>query len=300
MGQSQHHSYASPLRYPGGKGMLANFMKLIVSHNELLDGQYVELYAGGAGVAWQLLFQEYVTKVHINDLNKPLIAFWESVLEDTESLSRLIMDTPVEMETWFRQQEVQRHPQNHSRLDLGFSTFFLNRTNRSGILKGGVIGGKKQTGKWKIDARYNKKDLVQRIQRIARYRNRVQIYNLDAEKFIATVLPDLPHKTLIYLDPPYYNKGQRLYENHYIRKDHERIAHLISDIKQPWIVSYDGCSEVEELYKSYRNLHYHIGYSAQSRYSGSEYLFFSPKLLLPEVDDPKSVKTHLLYEKYLL
>ena len=189
--------------------------------------------------------------------------------------------------------------ENHSQLELGFSTFFLNRTNRSGILKGGVIGGKNQTGNWKIDARFNKSDLIQRIQRIARYAKRISVHNLDAVQFLQTILPTLPQKTLVYLDPPYFNRGHDLYENHYNEQDHTNIATLVSKIKQPWLVSYDGCDQIDMLYKAYRSIHYHISYSARERYAGSEVIFFSKKLAAPEINDPTAVKLPL-YLKPLL
>lgn len=285
------HGFTSPLRYPGGKGMLANFAKLVMSLNNLLDGHYVEIYAGGASVAWALLFEEYVRHVHVNDLSKPLYSFWKSVLDYTDELCRLIQDTPVTVEEWHRQKNVQRRPRDHSNLELGFSTFFLNRTNRSGILKGGVIGGKGQSGKWRVDARFNKEDLIARIQRIARYSNRINIYNSDAAEFIRSHLPNLPKRSLVYLDPPYYVKGEELYENHYIHDDHVKIAKLVaSRIKQPWIVSYDNTPEIIKIYKGFRNIKYDIFYSAQDRYAGSEIMFFSKSLLIPEVNNPAYVK----------
>lgn len=286
----QKHNYTSPLRYPGGKGSLANFMKLIILHNGILDGQYVELYAGGASIAWKLLFEEYVQTVHINDLNMSLIAFWKSVLEETDELCKLIIDTPVTMEVWHRQRAIQVNPGQYSQLEIAFSTFFLNRTNRSGILKGGVIGGKEQSGEWQMDARFNKADLIKRIYRISKYGNRIKIYNLDAVNFIKTILPNLSQKTLVYLDPPYFNKGQQLYENHYSYQNHEEISRLVSTITQPWLVSYDSCPEIETLYCNYRNLHYNISYSAQDRYSGSEVIFFSDQITSPKIDNPISVK----------
>lgn len=294
MTQQRNHNFTSPLRYPGGKGALSNFMKLVISQNNLLDGHYVELYAGGAGIAWGLLFEEYVQKVHINDLNKSIAAFWLSVLEETDDLCKLITDTIVTAKEWHHQRDIQANPSTYSRLELGFSTFFLNRTNRSGILKGGMIGGKDQTGNWKIDARYNKLDLVQRIQRIARYSNRIGVYNMDAMQFIDSILPALPHKTLVYLDPPYFNKGQELYENHYTSEDHSNIASIISNIKQPWLVSYDACPQIDLLYQSFYSLRYNISYSAQNRYDGSEVIFFSKKLIVPQVSSPTRIKLPML------
>lgn len=295
MGQQKKRSFASPLRYPGGKGALADFVKLIITQNALFDGHYVELYAGGAGIAWQLLFEDYVQTIHINDLNKPLIAFWRSVTAETEALCQRILDTPVTVEEWRRQRQIFANPQDHSQLELGFSLFFLNRTNRSGILNGGIIGGKNQTGAWKIDARFNKIDLVNRIQRIARHSHRINIYNLDAGDFIQTILPTLPLSSLVYLDPPYFKKGQELYENHYTPEDHKHIAQLVSTIRQPWLVSYDSCPEIDALYSQYNNIPYKINYSAQDRYAGSEVIFLSNQIhFQPNINPIKIVPSNYM------
>jgi DNA adenine methylase len=280
------HGFTSPLRYPGGKGILADFFKLVVRRNQLLDGYYAEVYAGGAGIAWPLLFGEYVQRVYINDLSRSVHAFWRAVLHQPEQLCRLISDTPVTIEEWKRQHTIQLEPAEHTPLELAFSTFFLNRTNRSGIISGGVIGGKAQTGKWKLDARFNKRDLVARIARLARYADRISLYNLDATAFISKVLPKLPLRTLVYMDPPYFAKGSDLYEDSYTPSDHINIAGLVGTIRQPWIVSYDHVPQVEDLYRGYRKLTYRISYSAQARYSGAEVMFFGPTLVIPRVQNP--------------
>ena len=283
--------YASPLRYPGGKGKLAPFIMLSIERNGLLDGEYVEPYAGGAAIAFSLLFREYVTDVHINDINALIHAFWYSVLHDTEGLCRLIHDTPVNMETWQTQREIQNSQKSHSRLELGFSTFFLNRTTRSGILEGGVIGGKNQDGFWKLDARFNKQDLTSRIQKIARYSDCIHLYNLDAAEFIRKILPRLPKKTLVYLDPPYYAKGKDLYENHYEPQDHAAIATIVStQIKHKWIVSYDNVPAIEELYRGHRRITYNLSYSAAFRYSGAEIMIFSDDFVIPDVVQPAKLR----------
>jgi len=282
--------FYTPLRYPGGKGQLAPFVKLLFQYNDLLDGHYVEPFAGGAGVALSMLFQECASHIHINDLSRPVYAFWHSVLNSTEALCTLIQQTEVTVEQRLQQKAVQLQPHDVSLLDLGFSTFFLNRTNRSGILTGGVIGGKDQTGKWKIDARYNKEDLIQRIKKIALYRNRITIYNQDAADLIREVLPTLPQKSLVYLDPPYYVKGQDLYQNYYKHDDHAAIAKLVTEIPQRWMVSYDNRPEVAELYKGYPTLAYDYYYSAADRYQGTEVLFFSQDLILPPVSNPGDLK----------
>lgn len=285
------HSFHTPLRYPGGKGQLANFFKLVVSQNGLSDGHYAEVYAGGAGIAMALLLEQFVSCVHVNDIDHSIYSFWHSILEAPDELCRLVHDTPVTMESWHRQKLVQSDPNNHSELELGFSTFFLNRTNRSGIIWAGVIGGKAQTGKWRLDARFNKPDLIKRIERIALYRSRIKVYNQDAEQFIRTVLPSMPKSSLVYLDPPYYIKGEGLYENHYSHEDHLRIARIVQrEIKQNWIVSYDNVQQIRDMYKRCHRWIYELSYNAQDRYQGAEIMFFSPNLRMPDVANPAFVK----------
>lgn len=284
------HSFTSPLRYPGGKGELLGFVKRAMIENGISGGQYAEPYAGGASIAMGLLFDEVVQKIHINDLDLGVWSFWSSVLNVTDALCQKIADTPVTVDEWRKQRAIFRDPTNHSTLDVGFSTFFLNRANRSGILSAGIIGGKSQTGKWKMDARFNKLDLIVRIRRIASYRSRILLHNKDTAAFITEILPMLDEQTLVYFDPPYYHKGQKLYSNFYEPAHHQGIADLITSIRQPWIVSYDHCDEIESLYSGYRKLVYKISYSAQVRREGSEIMFFSDGFQPPEVEDPRRVK----------
>lgn len=280
----------SPLRYPGGKGRLANFFRLVIDMNCLSDGFYVEPYAGGAGIGLSLLFNEHVSSIIINDINPSIYAFWYSVLNHPNELCDLILNVPVTMNEWHIQQNIQSCPNSCSLLELGFSTFFLNRTNRSGIIKGGVIGGQSQSGKWKIDARFNKENLVKRIKQIARYSDRIKLYNLDAAKFITEILPPMPKNTLVYLDPPYYNKGPELYENHYEKEDHSTLASLIKNIHVPWIVSYDYTPEICELYRGYHQVVYSLSYSAARRYKGSEVMIFCKDIEIPNILNPSKVK----------
>lgn len=282
--------HLTPLRYPGGKSKLADFMRLVFEENNLINAHYIEPYAGGAGIAFHLLFSGYASHVHINDLNKSIYAFWRAVLYDTDNICRLIFDTPVNMDTWLRQKEVQVYAEQHSILELGFSTFFLNRTNRSGIIGGGVIGGKNQDGPWKLDARYNKSDLISRIEKISGFRDHITVYNQDAADFITEVIPNLPFQSIVYLDPPYYTKGSDLYENYYSFDNHVTISNLIGRIQQNWIVSYDDSPEIRDIYKRYRNLPYQLNYSAANRYKGAEIMFFSDNIIIPVLENPTKVK----------
>lgn len=203
----------TPLRYPGGKAKLAEYIKAIIRANKLDDGEYAEPYAGGAAIGLELLFQEYVTKIHINDLSHPVYSFWKAVLNDTDELCRLIKNTRLSVTSWDRQKRIFANPREHSYVQLGFATFFLNRTNRSGILNGGIIGGRDQAGPWKMDARYNAEELIFRIESIAKMRRRIKLTRSDALSLLRYCLPKWRHKTLIYIDPPYFERGRDLYYN---------------------------------------------------------------------------------------
>jgi DNA adenine methylase len=273
----------TPLRYPGGKGKLAAFVKRLVEINGLNDGEYVEPYAGGAAIGLELLLQEYVAKIHINDVSRPVFAFWKSVLDCTSQLTRLVRDTPITVRSWDTQKRILANPEDHDDLALGFATFFLNRTNRSGILNGGIIGGRDQSGPWKIDARFNRSELIHRIESIASLRRRISLSREDAYTFLLARLTSLPTNSLIYLDPPYYVKGKDLYYDYYTHDDHVRVASLMTKRvrRQKWIVSYDNVPAIRKMYAGCRRLIYRIGYSAREVREGSEVMFFGDGLHVP-------------------
>lgn len=271
--------YYSPLRYPGGKARVANFIKLVMLDNDLVGDDYVEPYAGGASVGLALLFEEYADHIHINDINPGVHAFWHAVLHETAEFCARMAQTPVTVEEWRRQRDVHRDPDSDS-LDLGFATFFLNRTNRSGIISGGVIGGLDQTGPWKIDARYNTPELIRRIEKIARFRTRITLTREDANAFLRTWADATKDPALLYLDPPYYVKGGDLYDNFYSHDDHELIASLVGQLRHPWLVSYDAAPEIISMYSGEAMRRYGLSYSASRRIRGSEVIFSSPGLEL--------------------
>jgi DNA adenine methylase len=273
--------YFSPLRYPGGKTKLAEYVKALMRHNRLMGGHYVEPYAGGASIALALVLEEFAEQVHINDLDRSVWAFWECVLNHCDALCDKIDTSPVNMDTWTEQREVQKDKDTASVLDLGFSTFFLNRTNRSGILTAGVIGGKNQDGNFKIDARFNKDDLIDRIRLISDHGSRISLYNLDAVTLLDTVAPALPTNTLVYLDPPYYVKGGDLYEHHYQYEDHAEVAAASRRVRQHVMVSYDDVPEIRALYADYQFVSYSLSYCAQNRYRGTEAIFLGQTLECP-------------------
>lgn len=272
--------FYSPLRYPGGKGKILSFMVDLVKLNKLENIEYVEPYAGGAAVALGLLLNNIVKKIHINDSDKAIHAFWYSILNYTDEFILKINNTPVTVDEWKKQKNIYNNLEKYSTLEVGFSAFYLNRCNRSGVLKGGPIGGYNQEGKWKIDARFNKKDLISRILKIVEYKDKIELYNEDTANLLENNKFSLKN-FILYLDPPYYVKGYQLYKNHYKPSDHEKISELVKRLNCYWVVSYDNVQPIVALYDDIQKVEFNISYSAGKNRSGKEVMFFSDNLKIP-------------------
>lgn len=274
--------FYSPLRYPGGKNKLANFIARICVENNI-NGHYVEPYAGGASVALFLLLEKKVSKITINDFDRSIYAFWFSVLKHTDIFCKMIEETEINIKTWEKAKMIQEKKKHISLIQLGFSTFFLNRVNISGIIDGGVIGGIEQKGNYKMDCRFNKQELINRIRKIAKYKKQIELFNLDAVDLIHKIKNQSnTQQTIFYFDPPYYLKGKSLYINHYEHDDHEKIGKLISTINNiHWIVSYDNTEEINKIYswvKDNHKIEYSFFHTAHRAKEGKEILFFSDSL----------------------
>lgn len=272
----------SPLRYPGGKSCLFGLVSGLIKANKLQRTHYAEPFAGGCGLALSLLYAGHVSDIHINDVDPAIWAFWHSVLNDTDKLSYKIAKTPITIDEWRHQKEIFSASNVDDPLELGFAAFFLNRTNRSGIIKGaGVIGGLKQNGNYKIDCRFNREGLTDRVQRIAKYRNRIHLYRRDALAFIEQAKCELPNETFFCVDPPYFNKGSSLYTSFYNPEDHAVLADAIVALERPWIVTYDNTPEITKLYESRRQYEFDINYSIETKRKGTEVLIASKGLRIP-------------------
>lgn len=287
--------FYSPLRYPGGKNKLAKFISQICEINDI-RGHYVEPYSGGASVALFLLMEGKVSEITINDFDRSIYAFWYSVLKKTNALCALIEQTDVNIENWKKMRDVQKNKEREDLLTLGFSTFFLNRTNMSGIINGGVIGGLEQKGNYKIDCRFNKEDLIKKIRKIAKHKKNITLSHLDALKLIKEIKNKSNNsQTIFYFDPPYYLKGASLYMNAYKNDEHIAVAEEIQKIKKiHWIISYDNTSAIEKIYdwiEDSRKIKYSFNHSAYKAREGKEILFFSKRLKGVEIyKDPVTME----------
>lgn len=281
----------SPLRYPGGKNKLYPLVKLMINRNSK-DLTYIEPFVGGGGLALALLYNEDVKKIVINDYDKAIYSVWRAILTETNKFIDLINKTPVTIEEWYHQRSIYLNKNKKYSLELGFATFFLNRTNRSGVLKAGPIGGYSQKGVYKIDCRYNKEQLIKKIIDISKNKSKIKLYNYDIRTFIKKIIP-LYKDAFIYFDPPYFNKGKELYKNFFNKQDHEDIAALIKSLKVNWMVTYDNSETIKEIYKEYDIKKYKVIYSLANTGESEELIFTSSPLLWPSTKDLEAIKVKI-------
>ena len=286
--------YYSPLRYPGGKGKLASFMEYMIDQLGHRGGTYIEPFAGGAGIAMELLLRNVVSRIVINDYDKAVWSFWRVILTETDRFVEEIRTVPLTMDEWQKQHEILVTQNDKYSFELGFAAFYLNRTNRSGIIKGGVIGGQEQAKDWKMDVRFKREELVTRIQRIAARKKDIKLYNKDVNSFIKNYLPLYEENALIYFDPPYFRKGQQLYMNFFNYKDHVRIEQEIREhVNCDWIITYDYEPQIEEIYHNYNLRLYDLNYSVSTKRKANELMIFKDGIIIPSDEELNSKKINI-------
>lgn len=273
--------FYSPLRYPGGKGKLEPLMELLIKQTGHLGGTYVEPFAGGAGIALELLEKGIVRDIVLNDLDKGIYSFWRAVLTETERFVTDIRNAELSIDEWHRQRNIIDDCSRYS-YELGFATFYLNRTNRSGIIKGGVIGGAEQAGNWRMDARFNREALIERILKLARRKKHIHLYNKDVNSFIQNYLPKYQQNAFVYFDPPYFDKGKQLYLNFFSYDDHVRIEEMINNqVNCDWVITYDDAREIAGIYQNHIVKRIDLNYSAAVKRKASEIIIFKRKSMIP-------------------
>ena len=274
--------FSSPLRYPGGKTRLANKLLEIIEKNFEGDEKVVlvEPYAGGAGASLALLFAGYVEKIIINDLDNAIYTFWKVAVSDTDYLIDKIKRTEITVAEWKKQKAIFHSTKSPRK--LAFATLFLNRTNRSGIMNGGPIGGLDQSGEWKIDARFTKKTIVSRLEQIKKFKSKIEVQNLDGILLLKKLeTRENADDHFIFLDPPYFQKGQSLYLNHYNNKDHEALSRFLENSSfKRWVMTYDDVPYIKNLYAGMRTRGFSIQHNAYESKVGREVMIF-PRSLTP-------------------
>jgi len=279
---------ASPLRYPGGKWRIARFFERVLDANYDAPPTYLEPFAGGASLALTLLLRGFVSRIFLNDLDPAVNAFWRTIVNRPTRLIRLIERTPITPNEWHRQREVYSAGADAGQLALGFAFFFLNRTSHSGILNGGMIGGTRQRGTWRIDARFNRAELIERIRRIITVKESIHVSGIDGLEFI-TQHRRRRSRSIVYLDPPYFNAGRDLYLNAYRPEDHLRVREAVASLQAPWVVSYDDVPTIKTLYRDVRCRHLSLIHTARDTRVGDEVMFFSDRLRIPRFVPYRSV-----------
>lgn len=268
--------FRSPLRYPGGKTCIYKFVTSLLEENDMVGTNYAEPYAGGAGLALRLLMDEYVNELYINDLDPSIYAFWYAVLNDPGELCRWISDVEISVKQWEECKAIQRDYKTVDMIDLAKSTFFLNRTNVSGVISGGPIGGITQKGTYKMDVRFNKPELIKRIQDISNFSHRIHLSNQDGKAFLDAV-ENGQVDIFVYLDPPYYQKGACLYMNAFMDEDHATLAKRVRKLRCKWMVSYDSHDFILNLYNRERKVRYKLSQCASNRV-GEEVIIFDDRI----------------------
>lgn len=279
----------SPLRYPGGKAAMADLLSQLRSINDFGNLPMAEAFAGGAGASLSLLYLEDTPEIFINDKDYAVYSFWWSLVNESDEFLKRMATKRVSMSEYFRQRAIYRSAKPTSKLDLGFSTFFLNRCNRSGIIiNGGPIGGAKQTGKWKIDARFNKDNLRERCLKVSEYRDRIRISNLDGIEFIEK---SRSKPAFYFIDPPYYNKGGSLYLNLLDNNYHENLSLSLRTMADtPWVLTYDDCPEIRKFYKGWTKIKpFRLRYTAAERRKGNEIMIVPKTISLPKTQKSEAI-----------
>jgi DNA adenine methylase len=266
----------SPLRYPGGKTAYAEMIAWIIQNNNLSGFSYAEPYAGGAGAAISLLLNNHVQEIWLNDFDPAIYSFWSAIIEHTDEFLYRLEKTPITVFEWRKQKAIYIDKRTDV-ITLGFATFFLNRCNRAGILLANPIGGLQQNGADKINARFKKEKLTAKIKRIAEQKNRIHLFNFDAIDFLC-ILKKAKQKFLVYFDPPYYQKGELLYLNHYQHEDHVRLCKQIVKCRLPWLLSYDDKPEIAALYKNVQTYRKSLRYSVATPSIGRELIISNLKM----------------------
>ncbi|MEI7867358.1 MAG: DNA adenine methylase [Candidatus Methylumidiphilus sp.] len=274
----------SPLRYPGSK---ATFLKVVLEFIEVhgLKGrEIVEPYAGSGIVSLSLVANNLVSHATLVERDPLLYSFWKAVFEHTDILLSSIEDININMDTWYELRVLLKHkiPENELIPDLALACLFFNRTNFSGVLHSGPIGGKDQSSDYKLDCRFNKKDIISRIRQISSLRDGVSVKFGDALEFLQKANIQNHEKRFFYVDPPYFKQGRKLYRYYYKVIDHKRLYDILSVATFPWLLSYDKHEFIELLYDGFPQVHQSFRYMSRTPKNENELVVTN--MVIPVLD----------------
>ncbi len=182
-----------------------------------------------------------------------IASFWRTVFWDTDWLIKQIMDAPVTLDTWYSLKEMNPQTQR----EQAWTCLFLNRTSFSGILRQevGPLGGKTQDSHYKIDCRFPRQTLIERIYQIASFRDHIYaVWEMSWENAIAQIQEEQrkgtlsKYNTFFYFDPPFFEKADALYRYYFTQQDHLRLRDTLLRLEDKWLLSYDSAEQVEALY----------------------------------------------------
>ncbi len=268
----------SPLRYPGGKASLSRYIADVLESNLLTSCTFYEPYVGGGSISLELLERGSITKAVWLEKDPLVFAFWHCLLHQGYELYDEIESLDITIEKWksllsFR--DVREPPEcDEELLNLGVAGLFFNRTNFSGILKAGPIGGRSQLSDYSLDCRFKKDRMLGLIKYLyEKYSGHIEIYYGDALTFLEARRCEILNSfSFVYIDPPYYKKGKNLYRYYYTDEDHTRLANHITSQSYPWLVSYDDDLFIRNLYKNSEIQPIYLDYTAYTSRKGMELL----------------------------
>ncbi len=275
----------SLLRYPGGKTYLAPFLRRVLEANQMLNGTYVEPFAGSAGAALRLLAEGHVSQIILGDIDPVVSSFWELSLKESDALISFIRTVPLDIKEWHKQREayfdVSRPLQERA-----YAFFYLNRTNRSGVLFAGPIGGKKQDGKYLLGARFNREGLISRARTIADLASSIDFRRSNAVTLCRAVAAEhtaIGGKYFLYLDPPYYEWGPELYISTFSPRQHMYLASALAQIGSvPWLLSSDCHPDAIETYSRFNQAQVSMNYSIHQHRKATELLVWPSWTKMPK------------------
>jgi len=283
----------SPLRYPGSKKYLVPYLVEIIKYNNLCPDVLIEPFVGGGNISMHFLIHNIVKSVIISDKDKLIYSFWKVLFTNPNYLVDFINKTEINLENFYKYKKIAKSNRRHKIEVLAEACIFLNRTSFSGLLtdRVGPLGGKSQTSKYKIDCRFNRKNLVEKIRKLTEFSENVTVLNHDWQDTIDYVtklinVENKIEKPLFYIDPPFYKKADELYRFYFEQDEHESLCASILNLNYSWVLSYDNADEIIKMYKEQKceNINIEMPYSVNSNATRFEKELIITPLSLPKFD----------------